>query len=219
MTLREMINEVKRILAYDGQLADAGDDVDNVIRNKITEATFWWVRTVRFPLSIVSTSVAGGQRQVDMENSDNVIMVYRAWWQANSGEKSTLELIKDYTEYTSMDFFAMSESPTHCLLMGGKLLLHPVPANPGTLIVWGVQGKRFASNDDNNEVTIVPISGQMAVCLRAAAYYLMPYTELAPKAAQYLSLSAQMASEWRSDAFQTGLTDWTSNSKRWEAFP
>lgn len=220
MTLQEMMDELQRVLRYDGQLSDVdAADLPATLRRFLTWAVRETQRALRYPMRYHVVAVAAGQNPVDAEASDGIMVVVRAYWQEGSGGQKELLLKHSIEDLREGEF--TTGSPSYYKPYGGLIHLFPTPSTAGSLIIYGVKKQAaFTSADDPNEVTAVPESVHRAAVLIAAARYLEPYTELFQKSVFYRQTADKIITEVRGDNMLYGMTELRPEKvEKWEVFP
>lgn len=218
MTLQEMMDELQRVLRYDGQLSDIEpSQLQTQLRRLLTWGVREAQRDLRYPLKYHTVAVSAGTNPVDAEASDGIIIVARAYWQTGSG-RYELELKNTIEEMREQEFEA--GNPSYYKPYGGLVHLAPIPSVEGTLIIYGVKKQpAFTAADDPNEVTSLPECVHRAAVLLAASRYLEPYTELFQKSLFYRQTAEAIIKSVRGDNMLYGMTQLRSEERNWGVFP
>lgn len=220
MTEQAMLDELKRILRYDGQLADAGIGApeNEALRGFLTDAVREVQRLSKYGFQLVSINVPSGTLHVDTEASDGIIYVRRAWWGSTS--PTELELMNQADEMALSPFD--SGTPTHFYPYGGLIRLYPIPNQAGVLTLEAIKGQsQFTDATASNEVVSIPRALHWAAVWIAASRWLTPYTELQIKAAGYIQMANNLIRDWRGDAVAFGHTSLREEQtiRKWEMQP
>ena len=202
MTHLEIMQELDRILRYDGQVTDAGNTFDDrkpLYRGIVTSAIWACQKRCNCPPPVLTTiSVAAGVPSLALESSHRVWWVLRAWW--NDSELAVRP------ESARLMVGAPSDTGTPSMLRtyGGYAVPTPIPSQSGQLRVLGYRlAPAITSGNETNELEDVPTTLHRSLAVWAAYLFLLPYTEQGAKAERYRYIAETEWDNWRGEALMT----------------